>query len=66
MKVFIIGAGTMGSGIAQVFAVKGFKTYLYDIEEKFVETGCTAIENSLARLVKKEAISESRQRCCAF
>ena len=58
MKVFIIGAGTMGSGIAQVFAAKGFKTCLYDIEEKFVETGYTAIENSLSRLVKKEAISE--------
>lgn len=58
MKVFIIGAGTMGSGIAQVFAAKGFKTCLYDIEEKFVETGYSAIENSLSRLVKKEAIRE--------
>jgi 3-hydroxybutyryl-CoA dehydrogenase len=61
MKVFIIGAGTMGSGIAQVFAANGFKTCLYDIEEKFVETGYSAIENSLSRLVKKEAISEDNK-----
>jgi len=61
MKVFIMGAGTMGSGIAQVFATQGFQTVLYDIEEKFVEIGYLAIESSLSRMVKKEVISESRK-----
>lgn len=61
MKVFIMGAGTMGSGIAQVFATQGFQTVLCDTTEKFVENGYLAIENSLSRMVKKEVISEDRK-----
>ena len=61
MKVFIIGAGTMGSGIAQVFATKGFQTILCDIEDKFVEKGYSIIENNLTRLVKKDLISEDKK-----
>ena len=61
MKVFIIGAGTMGSGIAQVFATKGFQTILCDIEDKFLEMGYSIIENSLTRLVKKDIISEDKK-----
>ena len=61
MKVFIIGAGTMGSGIAQVFATNGFQTILCDIEDKFVEMSYSIIENSLTRLVKKELISEDKK-----
>ena len=61
MKVFIISAGTMGSGIAQVFATKGFQTILCDIEDKFVEMGYSIIENNLARLVKKDLISENKK-----
>ena len=58
-KVAVIGAGTMGNGIAQVFAQSGFDVYLRDIEERFVERGLAAIDKSLARLVKKEALSEA-------
>jgi 3-hydroxybutyryl-CoA dehydrogenase len=61
MKVFIIGAGTMGSGIAQVFATKGFQTILCDIEDKFVEMGYSIIEKSLTRLVKKDIINEDKK-----
>ena len=61
MNVFIIGAGTMGSGIAQVFASKGFQTVLCDKDEKLVETGYETIENSLNRLVKKETISQDKK-----
>ena len=61
MNVFIIGAGIMGSGIAQVFAAKGVKTFLCDIEEILVQTGYSAIENSLSRIVKKEVISETEK-----
>ena len=61
MKVFAIGAGTMGSGIAQVFASKGFQTVLCDIEEKFVERGYSIIESNLERLAKKELLSEDKK-----
>ena len=61
MNVFIIGAGTMGSGIAQVFASKGFPTVLCDKDEKLVEMGYEAIEKSLNRLVKKETISQDKK-----
>ncbi len=61
MNVFIIGAGTMGSGIAQVFASKGFQTVLCDIDEKLVEIGYETIEGSLNRLVKKETISQDKK-----
>jgi 3-hydroxybutyryl-CoA dehydrogenase len=61
MKVFIVGAGTMGSGIAQVFAAKGFQTILFDTEDRFVEMGYSKIENSLARLVKKDVINGDKK-----
>ncbi len=57
-KVAVIGAGTMGNGIAQVFAQSGFDVYLRDVEDAFVERGLGAIEKSLGRLVKKEKLSD--------
>ena len=50
-KVAVMGAGTMGNGIAQVFAQSGFEVYLRDVEDAFVQRGRGAIEKSLARLV---------------
>lgn len=61
MNVFVIGAGTMGSGIAQVFAAKGFQTILCDTEDRFVEKGYSIIENNLTKLVKKDLIGEDRK-----
>jgi 3-hydroxybutyryl-CoA dehydrogenase len=57
-KVAVIGAGTMGNGIAQVFAHSGFPVTMIDIESAFVERGMSAIDKSLSRLVKKEIIDE--------
>jgi 3-hydroxybutyryl-CoA dehydrogenase len=57
-KVAIIGAGTMGNGIAQVFAHHGYSVVMTDIKDEFVQRGMSAIEKSLARLVKKEVIDE--------
>jgi 3-hydroxybutyryl-CoA dehydrogenase len=57
-KVAVIGAGTMGNGIAQVFAQGGFEVYLRDLKPEFVERGLSAIDASLARLVRKEKLSE--------
>ncbi len=58
MKVFILGAGTMGSGIAQVFITKGHEVILRDIKEEFVAKGSAMIKKNLGRLVKKERITE--------
>ncbi len=45
MKVFIAGAGTMGSGISQVFAQAGHEVALYDIKGEFVDRDRNAISN---------------------
>jgi len=54
----VIGAGTMGNGIAQTAASKGFDVVMCDIEHEFVVKGFSAIGKSLDRFVKKEKISE--------
>jgi 3-hydroxybutyryl-CoA dehydrogenase len=61
-KIAVIGAGTMGNGIAQVFAQSGLDVYLRDVEEAFVERGLGAIEKSLGRLVKKEKLSDDEAK----
>ena len=58
-KIAVIGAGTMGNGIAQVFAQRGYPVVMIDIKDSFVERGIAAIDKSLSGLVKKEAISEA-------
>ena len=55
-RVSVIGAGTMGAGIAQVFAASGHMVKLLDVKDEFVKKGVATIESSLDRLVKKETI----------
>lgn len=55
--VGVVGAGTMGNGIAQVFANNGFKVIMQDIDEAGVERGLATIGGSLDRLIKSEKIS---------
>ena len=57
--VGVIGAGTMGNGIAQVCAVAGLKVIMQDIGEAQLELGVATISGSLDRLIKKEKISEA-------
>jgi 3-hydroxybutyryl-CoA dehydrogenase len=57
-KVTVIGCGTMGNGIAQVFASNGYDVNLVDIEQSFLDRAVGSISKSLDRLVKKEAITE--------
>jgi len=57
-QVSVIGAGTMGNGIAQVFAAKGFGVTLIDISDDLVQGGVKAVTKSLDRMVKKEKITE--------
>jgi 3-hydroxybutyryl-CoA dehydrogenase len=52
-RVGVIGAGTMGNGIAQVFAQSGFEVKLYDAQPGAVDRARTTIEKSLARFVEK-------------
>ena len=54
----VVGAGQMGSGIAQVAAACGLSVVMNDIKDEFVERGYKTIEKSLGRLVKKEKMTE--------
>ncbi len=56
-KIGVVGAGTMGNGIAQAFAAAGFAVTMMDIGEAQVQRGLATISGSLDRLVKKEKIS---------
>ncbi|WP_336136855.1 3-hydroxyacyl-CoA dehydrogenase family protein [Natronomonas amylolytica] len=56
--VGVVGAGTMGSGIAQVSAVSGYDVVMRDIEPEFVENGIETIEDSLSKFVGKDEISQ--------
>ena len=58
----VIGAGTMGNGIAQTAAASGFDVILCDIKEEFVQKGVVAIEKSLDRFVKKETMTEDQKQ----
>jgi 3-hydroxybutyryl-CoA dehydrogenase len=57
--VGVIGAGTMGNGIAQVFASSGFEVIMQDINEEGITRGVETIAGSLDRLIKSEKISEA-------
>ena len=56
-KVGIIGAGTMGNGIAQVSAAAGLSVTMVDISDAAVKRGLATIDGSLDRLVKKEKMA---------
>lgn len=56
-KVMVIGAGQMGSGIAQVFAQTGFKVVLNDLKPEFIERGLGIIKKNLSRQVEKERMT---------
>lgn len=58
-NICVIGAGTMGNGIAHVFAMKNYKVALVDISEKALEKAVATIGKNLDRMVKKERISEA-------
>ncbi len=58
-KVLIIGAGTMGAGIAQAFASQGFDVVLRDIKPEFVERGVQFIKANLERLVAKAKLTQA-------
>lgn len=57
-KVMVIGAGTMGSGIAQVFATHGWDVVLNDIKDEFIAGGKAKIEKQLTKQVSKGKMTQ--------
>jgi 3-hydroxybutyryl-CoA dehydrogenase len=60
-NILVLGAGTMGAGIAQAVAEAGCNVMLRDIDPKFVENGLTAIAQNLERAVKKGKMDQNEQ-----
>jgi 3-hydroxybutyryl-CoA dehydrogenase len=60
IRVTVIGAGTMGNGIAQTFAMHGHAVTMVDMDEAALERGMGAIRKSLGRFVKKEQMSQEQ------
>lgn len=58
-EVAVIGSGTMGNGIAQVFATNGLQVTLIDVKQEFLDKALATISGSLDRVIKKGAITES-------
>ncbi|MDG2370030.1 MAG: 3-hydroxybutyryl-CoA dehydrogenase [Flavobacteriales bacterium] len=58
-NITVIGAGTMGNGIAHVFAQNGFKVNLVDISEEALQKAINTISKNLDRMVSKDKISEN-------
>ncbi len=56
-KVSIIGAGTMGSGIAHVFAINGYEVNLIDTSDALLERALSSITDNLGKQVSKKIIS---------
>ena len=60
-NITVIGAGTMGNGIAHTFAQKGFNVNLVDISANALEKAINTIERNLDRMVQKEKITEQEK-----
>lgn len=60
-KIAVLGAGTMGNGIAHVFALSGFRVSLFDLKAELLDKALGRIEANLDRQVKKEIISPEQK-----
>ncbi len=59
--IAVIGAGTMGNGIAHVFAQNGYKVHLVDISQESLDKGTLTIANNLDRLLLKNVITKNEK-----
>ena len=57
-KIGVIGAGTMGNGIAHVFALSNYEVYLIDIKQEFLDRAISTISKNMDRQIKKGNITE--------
>ncbi|WP_418498746.1 3-hydroxyacyl-CoA dehydrogenase family protein [Flagellimonas sp.] len=60
-KIAVIGAGTMGNGIAHVFAQNGFEVNLIDISQASLDKGLSTISKNLDRMLAKDSIDEAKK-----
>jgi 3-hydroxybutyryl-CoA dehydrogenase len=63
-SMMVVGAGQMGSGIAQTAAARGFAVTLYDIDRAATDRGMASIGHSLSRFVKKGRLTEEQKSSC--
>ena len=61
-RIGVLGAGSMGNGIAQVAAQAGYQVIMRDIEDRFVQNGLKAIEKFLAKSVEKGKMAEGQKK----
>ena len=61
-NVFVVGAGVMGNGIAQVSAGAGYNVTLMDIKEEFINKALSSIEKSLDRQIKRGNVQEGEKK----
>ncbi len=61
-KIAVIGGGTMGNGIAHVFAMKGFEVNLVEMKEELADKALATISKNLDRQIKKEKITEEDKK----
>lgn len=61
-NVSVIGGGTMGNGIAHVFAMNGFEVTLIDTQQKFLDKAMNTIEKNLDRMLSKQKISNDDKK----
>jgi len=57
-KVGVVGAGTMGNGIAQVFAANGYQVVVVDVDQAFIDRATAAMKRSLGKMVEKAKITQ--------
>ncbi len=61
-KIAVIGAGTMGNGIAQAGLMAGYTVSMHDVEQRLIDRGVNSIKESLAKFVDKSTITEGQSR----
>lgn len=61
-RIVVIGAGTMGNGIAQTAAISGYQVTMTDVDRAALERGKAAIEKSVAKLASKGILDENQRR----
>jgi 3-hydroxybutyryl-CoA dehydrogenase len=64
-RVAVVGAGTMGNGIAQTFAMRGADVALIDVDKQALGKGLAAIQSSLERFVKKGTLDQQASEAAA-
>lgn len=62
--VGIVGAGTMGQGIAQIAAMAGYQTQLYDLDPKVLDKALSTIEKNLSKGIEKGKVTENQKSQC--